>query len=105
VRIVAIFYDGENGRAEPDEYCEIANEGSAPVNLAGWRLNAGAPKQDMVFAEFVLAPGQRIRVYTNEVHAEWGGFSFGSKSALWKNGGDCGYLYDASGAEVSSYCY
>jgi hypothetical protein len=105
VRIAMIFFDGENGRAEPDEYCELVNEGSEAVNLAGWRLNAGAPNQDMVFADFALASGQHIRVYTNEVHAEWGGLTFASKAALWKNDGDCGYLYDASGAEKSSYCY
>ena len=47
----------------------------------------------------------KCRVYTNEHHPESCGFSFGSGSAIWNNKGDYGHLYDASGAEVSTYCY
>lgn len=105
VRIKHVHYDGEKGRQEPDEYCEIVNQGSAAVNLKDWRLNAGAKGQDFLFPDFSLGPGQTCRVYTNEHHPESGGLSFGRKSALWKNSGDCGYLYDAGGKKVSEYCY
>jgi hypothetical protein len=106
VRIVYIFFDGEKGRTEPDEYCEIRNMGENVVDLQGWRLNAGAPGQDFRFPAFDLALGQAIRVYTNEVHIEHGGFSFAHiETALWSNKGDCGYLFDAGGEEVSRYCY
>jgi len=105
VEIRYIFYDGIVPTVESDEYAEIVNQGTAPVNLAGWRLNAGAPGQDFVFPSFVLEPGQTCRVYTNEVHPETGGFSFNSSSAVWRNKGDCGYLHDASGALISEYCY
>lgn len=105
VEIVYIFYDGQKGRKEPDEYAEIKNTGSVPVNLAGWRLNADDPGQDFVFPDFELQPGQSCRVYTNEHHPEWGGFSFGRGSAIWANKGECGHLYDPSGREVSTYCY
>ncbi|WP_376790414.1 lamin tail domain-containing protein [Thermoflexus sp.] len=105
VIIVTIYYDGQKGRNEPDEYAVIRNVGSAPVNLRGWRLNAGSPGQDFVFPDFVIQPGQECRVYTNEIHPEWCGFSFGSGKALWNNKGDCGYLYDADGQLVSRYCY
>ena len=105
VRISHIHCDGEKGSSEPDEYCEIVNQGGAPVNLKGWRLNAGDPGQDFIFPDFTLAPGQTCRVYTNEHHPEWGGLSFGYGRAIWANKGDCGYLYDASGREVSRECY
>ena len=105
VRISHIHCDGEKGSSEPDEYCEIVNQGGAPVNLKGWRLNAGNPGQDFRFPEFTLGPGQTCRVYTNEHHPESGGLSFGRGSAIWANKGDCGYLYDASGGEVAKRCY
>jgi len=105
VRISGIHYDGEKGRSEPDEYCEIVNQGGAAVDMKGWRLNAGNPGQDFFFPEFTLGQGQTCRVYTNESHPDSGGFSFGSGRALWANKGDCGYLYDASGREVGRYCY
>ena len=105
VEIVHIHNDGSKGRNEPDEYAEIKNLGEAAVNLKGWTLNAGAPGQNFRFPSFDLQPGQSIRVYTNEVHQESGGFSFRSKQALWNNIGDCGVLMNASGALVHSRCY
>ena len=105
VQITYIYYDGQIPRVESDEYAVIKNVGGSPVNLAGWRLNAGDPGQDFGFPDFVLQPGQECRVYTNELHPESCGFSFGSGQAIWNNEGDCGHLYDSTGAEVSTYCY
>jgi micrococcal nuclease len=105
VVISYIFYDGVVRQVESDEYAQITNNGSAPVNLKGWRLNAGDPGQDFWFPDFAIGPGQSCRVYTNEYHPENCGFSFGSGRAIWNNKGDCGYLYDATGAMVSEYCY
>jgi len=105
VRIAHIYYDGQKGLGEPDEYCEIANEGDVPVNLIGWRLNADDPGQDFFFPAFELGPDERCRVYTNEVHPEWGGFTFGRGAAVWNNEGECGHLFDNRGREVSTYCY
>jgi hypothetical protein len=105
VQIIGIFYDGVVPYVESDEYAAIKNTGSSPVSLGGWHLNAGDPGQDFWFPDFVMQPGQECRVYTNEMHPEWCGFSFGSGSALWSNSGDCGYLYDGAAAEVSTYCY
>ena len=50
-------------------------------------------------------PIQKYSVYTNEIHHELCGFNFGSGVALWKNSGDCGYLFDGEGTQVSDYCY
>lgn len=106
VQIKYIFYDGGVPRVESDEYCEIINQGSVPMNLKGWRLNADDPGQDFWFPDFVLQPGQTCRIYTNERHPEWGGLSFGSGRALWNNSDkECGHLFDATGKEVSTYCY
>ena len=105
VQITFIFYDGIVPRVESDEYAEITNLGGQTANLSGWRLNAGDTGQDFWFPLFNLAPGQSCRVYTDEIHPQHCGFSFGSGKALWNNGGDCGYLYNASGTEVSNSCY
>ena len=105
VVISSIFYDGIVKRVESDEYAEITNIGSAPVDLGGWRLNADDPGQDFIFPAFVLQPGQSCRVYTNEIHSEFCGFSFGSGKAIWSNKGECGHLYDASKTEVSTKCF
>lgn len=105
VRITFILADGVVPSVESDEYAAITNQGGTTINLSGWRLNAGDDRQNFFFPSFDLQPGQSCRVYTNESHPESCGFSFGSGSALWNNGGDCGYLFDANGSEVSRYCY
>jgi endonuclease YncB( thermonuclease family) len=106
VQITLIFFDGLVSRVESDEYAEITNLGSSAVNLAGWLLNADDPGQDFWFPAYELGPGQSCRVYTNEIHLETCGFSFGYGRAIWNNTNrDCGHLYDNTGTEVSTYCY
>jgi phosphatidylserine/phosphatidylglycerophosphate/cardiolipin synthase-like enzyme len=101
--ITDIFYDGV-GHQEPDEYVEIRNDDSTPIQLSGWTLRDDA-NHVFTFPSQVMEPGQVCRVYTHEHHPEWCGFSYDSGSAIWNNSGDCGHLYNTSGAEVSTYCY
>ena len=107
VQITFIFYDVVVPSVESDEYVEITNLGSGPVNLQGWRLvdiDEGYP--EFTFPSYVLNPGRSIRVYTNEIHPEYGGFSFGRGSAVWSNGDpDTAALYDAEGNLVSTKSY
>ena len=107
VQITFMFYDGDVRQVESDEYVEITNLGSAPQDLAGWRLvdiADGGPS--FIFPSYVLHPGHSVRVYTNEIHSEWGDFSFGSGRAIWNNQDpDVAALYDAAGNEVSRKSY
>lgn len=103
VQITAIFYDGA-GSSEPDEYVEFRNADSQAIQLNGWTLRDDA-QHVYTFPSFVMQPGQVCRVYTNEVHPEWCGFSYGSGSAIWNNTGDCAYLRNGEGMEIDSHCY
>lgn len=103
--ISTIFYNGSAGDKEPDEYVEIRNNGSEPIQLAGWAL-ADKAHHRFTFAEFELAPGQVCRIYTNQDHSEWCGFNYRyAETAIWNNSGDCAYLTDANGQPVAEYCY
>jgi competence protein ComEC len=107
VQITHIFYDGVVPRTESDEYVEITNLGDAPQDLKGWVLkdiSEGYPSFN--FPSYILTPGAKIRVYTNETHSEWGGFSFGYGKAIWNNTvPDWAALYNAQGQEVSRKSY
>ena len=105
VQITNIYYDGQEPTSEGDEYAQIQNVGGQPVNLQGWRLNAGDEGQDFHFPDFIMEPGKICRVYTNRVVPEFCGFSFERGSAVWNNSGDCGYLFDNTGTLVSTRCY
>jgi len=107
VRIINIRYEGVVLATEADENVEIRNFGTEPVNLEGWILkdiSEGYP--EFTFPYFILNPGQRIRVHTNQIHAYWGGFSFGFASPIWDNEEpDIAVLYNCLGEEVSRKSY
>ena len=85
--IECIFYDGMVPRSEADEYVQIVNDGSAAVDLKGWKLkDLGNRGPEFNFeSAYSLKVGEQIRVYTNQIHPRWGSFSFNRKSAIWIN--------------------
>ena len=107
VQITCIFFDGEVYSTESDEYVEIANFGDATQDMAGWTLvDVADGTPTFVFSGWTLEPGGAIRVYTNEVHIEWGGFSFGRGTSIWNNSvPDEAGLFNQSGELVSTRSY
>lgn len=107
VQITDIFYDGLVPRVESDEYVEITNLGDQPQELTDCVLmDISDDYPSFVFPFYILAPGKSIRVYTNEYHPEWGGFSFEYPQAIWNNTEpDIAVLYDNQNREVSRKSY
>ncbi|MBW4626687.1 MAG: lamin tail domain-containing protein [Brasilonema octagenarum HA4186-MV1] len=106
VRISRIFSDESVKSTEADEYIAIVNEGLVDIDISGWKIQSINRNQEFCFPTgAVLKRGTECRVYTNEVHPESGGFSFGSKRSVWNNSSDEGRLYDEKGNLMSSYAY
>ena len=107
VRIECVLYYGTIRLGEPDEFVQIRNYGTAPQNLSRWTLkNLSRSLQPFTFPGYVLEPGAVVRVYTNEVHWEWGGFSVGYGAEIWSDTTpNTAALYDASGNEASRCVY
>ena len=109
MQITGLRRDGAINPNEPDEYVEITNQGTVAQDLTGWRLDSergAASGQVFHFpAGFEMQPGQACRVYTDEVHPEWCGLSFGyGKSGVWNNSEpDAAVLFDEDGAGVSRW--
>ena len=104
VFIRTIFYDGVVSIKEPDEYVEFTNLDHCPLQLAGWTLRDQSLNV-FTFPDFVLAPGQVCRVYTNEDHPQWCGFNWHKGNPVWNNSGECGSLWNSSGQLIDEYCY
>lgn len=83
------------------EFIELANIGSAALNLAGWRLRdaptASNSTNDYTFPALVLDPGQRVVVWSNGTPG-WGlAWSTSASKAVWNDGGDSATLLDPDG--------
>ncbi len=98
-----IIYQGTPWQ-EPDEFVEVLNDGTAPIQLKGWTLQDD-DNHVFTFPNFVLGPGQHCRVYTNLYSPTTCGFSYFRPSPIWNNDADCAYLKDPLGEIISTYCY
>ncbi len=107
LRIVALFFDGEEPQREGDEYIELTNVSTETVFLTGWRIVSVQGPQTYTFPDGTrMDAGQTCRVYTDEVHPEHCGLSWGSDAqAIWANAGDKAEIYDAGGRLIDWYCY
>jgi endonuclease YncB( thermonuclease family) len=103
LKIAKIQADGM-GWQDPDEYVEIRNAGSWPVQLSGWTLS-DLEGHTFIFSRFILKPGQYCRIYTNEFHPDTCGFSYFSPAPIWENDVDCALLKDPQGNLVDQVCY
>ncbi|TGA83824.1 lamin tail domain-containing protein [Streptomyces sp. MZ04] len=106
IAITTVNYKGKVKYTQADEYVEIINRGTLPGNISGFVLGADDPGQDFTFPPgTILQPGQRIRIYTNQNHPQWGGFNYGSGRPIWNDKGDTAVLRDPNGQQVSDYSY
>lgn len=104
--IECVQFQGEAPR-DADEYVHIRNDGPGAVQLMDWRLQditTGYPT--FTFPSYMVGPGESVRVYTNQVHPEHGGFSYDYGNAIWNNTNpDTAGLIDPSGVTVSQKSY
>lgn len=105
IEIMDIHYDGLISKTEADEFVEIANTSKHWVDIANWHLSSNKNQTFTFPNKAHIPPYGTIRVYTNQVHPEFGGYSFGHGSAIWNNKGDKAELSDQTGFLVSQYAY
>ncbi|MDT3397362.1 lamin tail domain-containing protein [Streptomyces sp. B1866] len=97
---VQVGSDPSSPRA--DDYVEILNGGAEPADISGWKLRADDAGHEFTFPTgATIQPGRRVRVYTDTVHRQYGGYSYGVGSPVWNHEGDTALLEDADGNTVS----
>ncbi|MFZ1398987.1 MAG: lamin tail domain-containing protein [Candidatus Promineifilaceae bacterium] len=89
------------GVNKQDEFVDLQNIGSSPVDLAGWRLVSEKGNQECPLSG-VIQPNATLRVWAKAEDSANGGFNCGFGSNIWNNSdSDPAVLYNASGVEVS----
>jgi len=109
VSITDIHYDGDVPKTESDEYVVISNTGKDSVDVSGYFIyvaTSGTQGPSFYFPKgSVIKSGASVKVYTNEVHKESGGYSWESGKAIWNNKGGLGVLKNADGKKLGEFKY
>lgn len=109
INIAEIFFDGKVPKTESDEYVVIQNSSKDTIDVSGYIVYpATSGNQGSTFAfpkGSTIKPNSSVRIYTNEIHKESGGYSWGSGRALWSNSGGLGVLKDNSGKKLGEFKY
>ena len=109
ISIADIHYDGDVPKTEADEYIAISNGSKESIDVSGYYMyvaTTGTQGPTFYFPKgTVIKAGSSVRVYTNEIHKESGGYTFGSGKALWSNNGGLGVLKDSKGKKLGEYKY
>ena len=109
ITISDIRFDGKVPKTEADEYVVVTNNSNAPQDVSGYYVyvaTTGTQGPTYYFPKgTTLKPNQSVRIYTNEVHMETGGYTYGSGKALWSNNGGLAVLKDSKGKKITEYKY
>ena len=115
ITISSINYDGQVPKTESDEYITILNNSKSPMDISGYYIYVATsgtqgptftfPKATKNNNPTVLKAGESVRIYTNEIHKESGGYSFGSGKAIWSNKGGLAVLKDGAGKKIGEFKY
>jgi|EP01083_Nonionella_stella_P021788 hypothetical protein len=109
IAITDIRYDGLVPRTEADEYVEITNNSNAPMDISGYYVYVASTGNQGPTYYFpkgtTIKANQAVRIYTNEVHMETGGYTYGSGKALWSNNGGLAVFKDAKGKKIGEFKY
>ncbi len=91
---------GPDDEVLEDEWVEIENPGTEPVELTGWALRDESTTNRFVFETGVLQPGERLRLRTGCGTDGGGDVFWCSSSGVWSNRGETVLLLAPSGAIV-----
>ena len=104
-----INYDGKVPTTESDEYVVLTNAAKEAMDISGYYVyvaTSGTQGATFTFpAGSMVKGGSSVRIYTNEIHKESGGYSFGSGKAIWNNRGGLDVLKDAKGGKLGEFKY
>lgn len=109
ISIAEINFDGKVKKTESDEYVVIQNSSKDTIDVSGYIVYpATTGNQGSTFSfpkGSSIKPNSSVRIYTNEIHKETGGYSWGSGKALWSNSGGLAVLKDDKGTKLGEFKY
>jgi len=88
---------GDDRENLAEEWVEITNEGSHPVDLDGWMIRDDATSNRFRLNDLVLRPGDVVRIHTGSGPSGSGSVFLGEDFPVWSNRGETVLLVDPDG--------
>ncbi|MGF1595957.1 MAG: lamin tail domain-containing protein [Acidimicrobiales bacterium] len=88
---------GNDRQALADEWVEVVNEGSEPVDLSRWTLRDETSSNRFALGGVTLGPGEAIRVRTGSGRTGGGDLYLGESFPVWSNRGETILVLDPAG--------
>lgn len=97
---------GDDNQNKAQEWVCFKNHGGGPANMGNWQVR-DEHGWTYTFPAFTLQPGAIVRIHTGcgGDSAEDLFWCKGGGAAVWNNGGDTVFLFDAAGNLVNQYSY
>ncbi|MFC6988525.1 lamin tail domain-containing protein [Haloplanus sp. GCM10025708] len=105
--VAAVHADaaGNDHENRNDEYLVFENAGASLLDLSSWRVRDAAGHTYRVPDGVVLAPGDRVTLYTGGGTDTASALYWGADGAIWNNGGDTVTVVDDDGRVVLERSY
>ena len=95
---------GDDHQNLNEEYVCFTSQSDHPVVMTGWSVNK-RPDKWYIFPEFVLSPAASVRLHSGREMDTATDLYWGDSQAVWRNGHDSAYLYDADGKLIDEYSW
>lgn len=95
---------GDDHQNLNEEYICFTSQSDRPVDMTGWSVNK-KPDKWYTFPEFILSPAASVRLHSGSEVDTVTDLYWGNTKAIWRNGHDTVYLYDADDKLINEYSW
>ena len=106
---ISSLYVGSSGEQPNQEYVQITDGGTSPVNLNGWKIKDEGEKHTYTFSSYTLNSKSTVTLRSGRGKNSGSTLFWNKYRFIWNNhderfneDGDTAYLYNAQGELVSS---